>query len=276
MKKLLIVLLFTLTVPQASHGYIPRAKTIVKKMTKNNGRREYKIVREVTLESKEKQIRAREVWTVAHGDKMKLTVSSLDSSSPWQFSILYSTKDRRTLSRKKVLQAFRKSPDFFEPLFHDRSHRSLLNRMVRYRFIPDWATNTKSPAYADGETKMTPEPFITLAPMEGTVNYAIGADSNSEGGVGQTQLWVEQDSFLIKKGRLRSQAEFVNSDFQVFPGGLKLPSQQIVSWNDNVARIKLLTSETTRTNKKDWTLNPENAGQIPTDPLIKEFYSRFR
>lgn len=257
-------------------AYIPRAQTIVKKMTGNNGQNEYKIVREVDLSSPERKIKAREVWTVAHGDKMKLEVSSLDTTNPWHFSILYNSKNRKTLSRKKVLKTFQKSNDFFEPLFHDRYHRSLINRLIGYKFLPSWAKDSTPPNYVEGTTKMTPEPFIHLSPMEGSVNYAIGAQSNSQGSQNQTMLWVEQDSFLIRKGRLPSDAEFVNSQFQTFVGSLKLPGEQQISWNDKVARVKLLTAERVKTSKKDWQLDKSDDGSIPTDPLIKEFYSRFR
>ncbi len=276
MKTLMVLFILGSLVPLSALAYIPRTQTIVKKMTRNNGRSTYKIVREVTLESKEKQIRAREVWTVAHGDRMKLEVSSLDSSNPWNFAIRYSAKDRKTLSRKKALKSFKKSPDFFEPLFHDRSSRSLLNRLIGYKFVPEWINSTPPPSYEEGQTKMTPEPYISLAPMEGTVNYSIGAHSNSQGGNAQTQLWVEQDSFLITKGRLRSQAEFVNNNYQSYPGGLRLPGDQRITWDDNVAKIKVLKAETTRPDKKEWSLDSKDTGSIPTDPLIKEFYSRFR
>lgn len=276
MKSLFLILIFCFILPETSSAYIPRTKTIVKKMSRNNGRREYKLVREVILESREQKIKAREVWTISHGDRMKVEVSSMDANNPWNFAILYSQRDRKTLSRNKALKSFKKSPDFFEPLFHDRSHRSLLRRMVSYRFLPDWIEKTTAPAYVDGKTKMSPEPFVTLTPMEGTVNYAIGATNNSEGGNNQTQLFIEQDSFLIKKGRLRSQAEFVNSRYQSFVGGLKLPGDQRISWNDKIAKVKLLTVERTKTKKKDWKLSGDKTGSIPTDPLIKEFYSRFR
>ena len=271
---LLTALLLFFTNP--SQAYIPRAQTIVKKMTRNNGRREYKVVREVSIESKDKQVKVRETWVIAHGDRMKLTVSSLDSNNPWNFDILYSKNNRKTLSENKTLKTFKKSPDFFEPLFHDRFHKSLTKRLISYRFFPEWVQDAVPPNYVDGKTKMTPEPFISLIPMEGSVNYAIGARNNSQGGANQTMLWVEQDSFLIRKARLRSQAEFVNSKYQSFVGGLKLPGEQLISWSDKVAKIKLLAAERVKTTKKDWVLNKKKSGALPTDPLIKEFYSRFR
>jgi tellurite resistance-related uncharacterized protein len=276
MNRLLFFTAFSLFVAQSAQAYIPRAKTIVKKMTSNNGQRDYKIVREVDLSSPEKKIKAREVWTVAHGDKMKLEVSSLDSNNPWNFEILYSARNRKTLSRKKAIKSFQKSKDFFEPLFHDRYHKSLLNRLIGYKFVPAWVKDSTPPNYVEGKTKLTPEPFISLAPMEGSVNYAIGAKTNSQGSQNQTVLWVEQDSFIIKKGRLQSEAEFVNSQYQTFVGGLRLPGEQQISWDDKVARIKLLAAERVNATKKDWQLDASEKGTIPTDPLIKEFYSRFR
>lgn len=275
MKSFLFILLaFLLSLP--SQAYVPRAKTIVGKMVLNNGRREYKIVREVKLESPDRQISAREVWTVAYGDKMKVKVTGTDPNNPWSFVILYGGKTRKTLSQKKKLMTFKKSPDFFEPLFHDRSSKSLLRRLVSHRFIPDWAETTPPPIYKDGKTKMTPEPFINLTPMEGRVSFQIGSLSDTQGASNNTLLWVEQDSFLIRKGRLRSNAEFVNTQFQTYTGGLKLPSEQRISWGDKLASIKILTAERTRTGKKDWKLNTKDNGSIPVDPLIKEFYSRFR
>jgi hypothetical protein len=276
MRFVFIIACLSLMVPQWASAYIPRTKTIEEKMSRNNGRKHYKIVREVTLESRDKQIRAREVWSVAHGDRMKLEVTSLDSNNPWSFAILYSAKDRKTLSRKKAVKSFKKSPDFFEPLFHDRSSRSLLRRLIGHKFIPGWLEQSAEPTYEEGKTVITPEPFVSLAAMEGSVNYALGAASNSEGGNAQTQLWVEQDSFLIKKGRLRSQAEFVNTDFQSYPGGLTLPSEQQITWGDRVAKIKVLQAESTRIGKNSWTLDSSSAEELPSDPLVKEFYSRFR
>ena len=261
---------------QPTQAYVPRANTIVKKMVSNNGRREYKIVREVKISSPERQLTTREVWTVAYGDKMKVHVSSTDPNNPWSFVILYSGKNRKTLSQNKNIKSFKKSPDFFEPLFHDRSSRSLMTRLVSYKFMPDWISTTPPPAYVDGKTKMTPEPFVRLTPMEGRVNYMIGSPNDTQGGSNQTLLWVEQDSFLIRKGRLRSKAEFVNNNYQSFSGGLKLPSEQLISWSDKVANVKVLTAERVRTKKKDWSLTAKDSGAIPVDGLIKEFYSRFR
>ena len=276
MKQSLILFVLIFGLLPTSHAYILRAQTIVKNMTRNNGSQDYTIVREVTLESENRQVKAREVWTVANGDKMKVKVSSLDSNNAWNFAILYDSRQRRTLSSTNKIKTFKRSNEFFEPLFHDRYYKSLMKRLVHYRFVPSWAQNTAAPDLVKGKTLMTPEPFVGLEPMEGTVSYAIGADKSSDGSSAHTQLWVEQDSFNIIKGRLPSKAEFVNSKFQSFPGGLKLPSEQQVTWNNKVAKVKLLAVERAHPKTKDWALEDSDSGSLPVDPLIKEFYTRFR
>lgn len=271
----LILFLILIAAQFQAQAYIPRAQTIIKKMTSNNGARDYKVVREVTIEAENRQIRAKEVWTIANGDKMKVKVSSLDSNNPWSFSILYGKTDRKTMSSGKSVKTFKKSREFFEPLFHDRSSRSMTDRLIAARLVPDWIKNTPPPNYSEGKTMMTPEPFVNLEPMEGSINYAIGSNKSSTG-KNHSLIWVEQDSFLLKKGRFGSMAEFTNSQFQTYPGGLKLPSEQIISWDEKVAKVKTLSAENTQTASSQWTLDKNDSGQIPNEPLIKEFYSRFR
>lgn len=259
-----------------SQAYIPRIKTIARKMAKNNGRKIYKIQREVTFQDQENLLKAKETWFIKNGDTMKLVVDSVDNTNPWSFVIVYNKNKRKTLSSSKNIKTFSRSEEFFEPLFHDRYYKSLLSRMEKLRFVPAWAKNTEDPDYDAGETKMVKEDFVHLEPILGSVNYAIGSNKNDSGDNKRITLWVEQDSFLIRKGRLRSTAEFTNSKFQTFSGGLKLPTKQTINWKDKVARIHLIRAERTTTNKKTWTIDKSKGSGLPNEPIIKEFYSRFR
>ena len=278
--KVLLTFLFFITSllfsTSESLAYIPRVKTIVKKMAKNNGNRLYKIQREVTFQDQENLLKAKETWFVQNGDKMKLVVEGTDSLNPWSFVILYDKNKRKTLSSANNVKTFGRSEEFFEPLFHDRYDKSLLLRMEKLRFVPAWAKKAEAPDYEDGETKMVQEDFIHLEPILGSINYAIGSKSSDSGDNKKVTLWVEQDSFLIKKGRLRSSAEFTNSQFQTFIGGLKLPKEQTINWKDRVARIRLIGAERIAKNKKIWTLDKKKSSRLPNEPIIKEFYSRFR
>ena len=267
------LLLFSVHSLQA---YIPRTKTIIKKMVRNNGRGEYKILREVLLESKKREIRIQEKWFVANGNKMKLEAKSLDPNDPWNFVIVYADKNRKTLSSRQKTKSFKKSREFFEPLFHYRKYQNMMEHLISHGFVPDWIQKVPPPRFSDGKTLITPEPFLSLEPLEGSVNYAIGPKQTVVGGKKPARLWVEQDSFVIRKARLSSKAEFINGPFQSFTGRLKLPSKQSIYWNNGVAHIQLLKVEKIRTKKRDWALKKTDQGNIPVDSLIKEFYTRFR
>ncbi len=258
-----------------SWSYIPRAKTIVRKMVLNNGKKQYKVLRKVSLRSGNRQVEAREKWLIADGNKMKLEVSSLDINAPWKFVIVYGAKDRKTLTDRQKIKSFKKSREFLEPLFHERNHENLMRQLISHNFMPSWVTGLPPPRLSNNQTLITPEPFIFLEPLEGSVNYSIGANQTTSGGSGP-RLWVEQDSFVIRKIRLGSKAELINGPFQKFNNGLKLPGRQSISWNKGVAHITLLGVEGVSIRKKDWFLRKTDQEVLPNDPLVKEFYSRFR
>ncbi|MCB0377167.1 MAG: hypothetical protein KDD33_01615 [Bdellovibrionales bacterium] len=259
-----------------AQAYVPRTKTIVKKMSNNGGRRTYRVVREVTLQNSYHTVKAKETWTIAHGDKMKLVVESLDDKNPWSFVILYDKGKRQTISSQKNVKSYPKSPEFFEPIFHDRNYKSLMRRLVGFRFMPDWVLQTPEPEFKEGKSKITEEPFVHLEPIDGSITYAVGSKKDASGEPGGTVLWVEQDSFQIKKGRLRSKAEFSNSKYQSFLGGLKLPREQTITWKDRLATVKLMTAESVSPKNDFWKLDTKTPSQLPDDRLVKEFYSRFR
>ena len=269
------ILILLLSFTQPAWSYIPRIKTIVKKMTLNNGRKEYKILRKVLLKSENKQTEFQEKWFIAGSDKMKLEVSSLDLNNPWSFVILYGPKDRKTLTSRQKIKSFKKSKEFLEPLFHERNHKNLMKALIFHNFIPSWGNDLPPPGFSNNQTQITPEPFTSLEPLQGVVNYSVGAGQTTSGGKG-ARLWVEQDSFVIRKIRLGSKTELINGSFQNFSDGLKLPGKQTISWNKGVALITLLKVEKIKTKPKDWTLKKVGEEALPTNPLVKEFYSRFR
>ena len=266
---------FLLFFASPTWSYIPKAKTIFKKMIPNNGKKQYKILRKVLLQSGNKQVEVREQWFVADSNKMKLEVSSLDINVPWKFVIVYGNGNRKTLTSHQKIKSFKKSREFMEPLFHERNYEGLMRRLISHNFVPSWVVNSPPPGFSNDKTFITPEPFIFLEPLAGSVNYSIGANQTASGSPG-ARLWVEQDSFVIRKIRLASKTELINGPFQNFSDGLKLPGKQSINWNKGVAFITLLGVERVSLGKKDWSLKKMDKESLPTDPLIKEFYSRFR
>lgn len=181
MTRLFLVFFLVFGFSLSSQGYIPRIDTIVKKMVRNNGRTPYKVVREITFEAGDNRLRARETWYIKNGEDMKLVVESTNPDDPWKFEIIYEKGKRQTVSSTGNVKKFERSEEFFESLFHDRFHKSLMKRMVGFKVLPDWAPKIEEPTYKDGKTKMTEEPFVRLEPTEGAVTYAIGAQQNADG-----------------------------------------------------------------------------------------------
>ena len=164
---------------------------------------------------------------------MKLSVSSLDINNPWSFVIVYGLKDRKTLTSLKKIKAFKKSREFVEPLFHERDHEKLMTRLVSHQFVPPWATGLPPLQFLNNQTTFTPENFVSLEPFGGSVNYSIGIRKTASGGQGP-RLWVEQDSFVIRKIRLGSKVEFVNNSFRNFYPRAETALQteyQLGKWN---------------------------------------------
>ena len=277
MKFIILVFLSCVLVTPAK-AYKLRLNTIVKQMIRNNGRKSpgYKIVREVSFEANGQSQSARETWWVKNGDRMKVQVESVDPAKPWSFEIVYNGGARQTLSSSNQVKSFKVSKEFFEPLFHDRSETSLKQRLVQFQFIPEWAKNLPAPDYVRGKTVMKDEKFIGLVPGTGAVSYLIGAPKNADGTPGHTHLWVEQDTFKISKGKLASKSEFTNKEFQDIDGGLKLPRTQVISWADRVARVRVITAEKKRLSSTDLALSTSKSTTVPDQPILKEFYSRFR
>lgn len=273
--------LVTLTViftPGLSQAYKLRLHTVVDKMIKNNGRpgSSYKVDREVLFEYRGQTVKAKEEWWVKDSNRMKVKVSSLESSSPWSFEITYNGQNRQTVSSSREVKSYRNSPEFFEPLFFERSKMAMLKRMEQYRFIPSWAKTIPAPNYVGGKTIMKDESFVGLAPSQGSVNYTFGAASTTSGGQGSTFLFVEQDSWRITKGQLNSTSEFRNQQFQAVEGDLQLPGVQVIRWDDRAAHLRLISAKKTKVTEADLTLNTQSRLNLPNSQVIKEFYSRFR
>lgn len=279
---LLLVVFFNLSLcfaPNSSFGYLPRIKTIAAKAVKNNGRGVYEIKREVSLFQQESKINFSETWLVQHGDAMKLTAQGTnDDGSPWKFSVTYEKGKRKTTTAAGKEKIFSWSPFFTEPLFHYRSRESFMDRLIKLHFIPAWARNTPSlNVSSDNITKFTAEEFVKLSRQQGRVNYELG--SSVEKTKSAPKMWLEQDSFLIRRAKLSGDTYLTNESFRSFSGNLKFPLLQSISWNDNTAKIKTTSVKRLKSAKVRKSIHASLKGQsavLPKNKIVKEFFSRFR
>lgn len=270
----LLILLSLVWSPVAS-AHIPKMQTILSKVAANNGGPNGLIIkRTVTL--KEDNSTASEVWTIANADLMKVDASgSNPDGSKWSFEILYKDGKRATSTTEGGLKSFPFSPEFYEPLLHYRSMRALLSKLVSMQMVPTWAGNSAQ------------ESFITLDRLKGSLVYVMGA-GEAKNTQAPPQIWVEQDSFVIRKVRLGSQIEvefdnvknYGKEDEKGKPLQLKIyqPDMQTLYWKNNTVTIQNNSLELVSTAKIAPLFKIDKAAQarLPENVNLKEFYSRFR
>lgn len=265
MKNLFLFLTFFVSV--SAQAYIPKLNTILSKMTANNGgTKAWVLKRTVTL--KEDNVVAQETWTVANADLMKLRAEGTNSDgSAWSVEILYKGGRRHTTTSEGNTQVFPLSAEFFEPLIHYRSSRALMSRLSAFQILPPTVSgDTTSPTY------------VNLDRYKGGVAYMLGA-LDSKNTLQPPRLWVEQDSFLIRKLRLGSQVEVEFDSYKDFEEGkIKQPELQTVFWKNTTVLVQNTSTQLLEPKKAEAALQIQKGlrAVLPDNANLKEFYSRFR
>jgi hypothetical protein len=120
------------------------------------------------------------------------------------------------------------------------------------------------------------EPFVRFVRTSGSPSYLYFDPNQPQGSSG---FWIEQDSFLLRKIKIRDGIEMeINKSLQ-FARGITYPSERTVIWDQEVARLRTLSVVA---RSKDGLAVAQPSFKI--DPLvpseqkrkIEEFYSKFR
>lgn len=271
MKKLIIPL-FTLLLALPAMAYIPKLSTVLSKVAGNNGNTKGLILkRTVTL--KEENLTWNETWYISHADSMKVDVDGTGADGgKWSFEILYKNGKRTSPTTDGKTKSFPLSPEFFEPLLHYRSSRALTSKLTAMQLLPSWALSR------GGENEPSHASFMNLDRLKGSVVYVLGSAETKNTQL-PPRLWVEQDSFVVKKVRLGSQVEVEFDAIKEFEEGkIKQPELQSVFWKNATVLVQNTTTEVVDQNKIEPHLKfQKTVGlQLPDNVNIKEFYSRFR
>ncbi len=256
--------LFVFFFVSTTHAFVPKLSTVLGKMASGTGgNKAFILKRTVTL--KEENMVAHETWYVAHADLMKLEVEGTNTDgSPWKFEILYKGGKRITTSVEGKSQSFPLSPEFFEPLLHYRSSRALQSRLLAMQIVPSHST--------------TEAGYMNLDRYKGGVAYVLGAQ-DSKNTLQPPRLWVEQDSFLIRKLRLGSQVEVEFDSFKDFEEGkIKQAELQTIFWKNATVLLQNTSTQLVDQKKIEGALKiqKESKALLPHNTNLKEFYSRFR
>ncbi|MFN8845977.1 MAG: hypothetical protein ACK5V3_04285 [Bdellovibrionales bacterium] len=260
MKFLLSVLIFICVHASA---YIPPTRMILDKVSDNSGKSGYEIVKEVRINSSV-PITFREVWQIENERTLKVSVTPVDSPSA-SLHILYVGGQKIVLT-EKGRETTKMPAELTERIFHFRTMENLAAYLSNLQIL------THSTGHLD---------LARLNRAQGVVNYGLGKKSDSESSSIHPYLWIEQDRFVIRKLRYESGVELTADQFVVHPKGLTHPEVMNLTWNKKSARIKTLSVTAKKWTPQSFQPNSVQSSQSflqssMTDPLVQEFYTRFR
>ncbi|MFZ4405489.1 MAG: hypothetical protein ACOYOK_15435, partial [Pseudobdellovibrionaceae bacterium] len=92
-------------------------------------------------------------------------------------------------------------------------------------------------------------------------------------------LWIEQDTFLIRKIIWPSQIEMTAENYANFAKGLSFPKNRQIQWSAQSIQIKLLQATAKNSFAPD-TFSPNQLKEVQTfadaPKSVIEFYNKFR
>ncbi|MFN7906155.1 MAG: hypothetical protein ACK5P5_13325 [Pseudobdellovibrionaceae bacterium] len=260
MRNFLTLVLLIILGTLAAQAYIPPTDFILVRTAENTPRVSLTVEYAVEFENGSHQFSTRESWIFADNGQMKLKVSQ-----GFQLDIAY-TPAERVFQDKQSRKTQKLSSEFLE----------------RFHFL-------KTP---EAFSKMMLDQGITRERMQapvlsrggGVVNYGFFDRVASVGGQRQSELlfpgmWIEQDQFLFRQMRFRSQSLFQVEEYQQV-GKFFFPKLKSIAWGKNQVRIKTI-SVTERKTIRPQDFNVESyldLSAVPAEikPTVLEFYSRFR
>lgn len=296
--------------PLSAFAAIPHSKTIVSRLAKNSGRGVYIVEQEVRFSGPEGLV-LKERWLVQNADVMRLIVQSPKAAgdsqvADFRWDALY-TNGRRVatspaaplpptgepgrLSEPGAPKTTAISGDFFEPFLYFRSSAKYFEAFVKNKILPPSAARERPRIGNIATYKPAPETAVRLGRSGGTVSWVFGEPTPVDNANQFPGAWIEQDTFLLKKLRLLSQAEMTMSNHSNSGGGLKLPRERSIVWKSpdtNVTEPRSVTIKVTSVrNMPDKSLAPQfaptsisaaeiKAARLPDAAVVREFYSRFR
>jgi hypothetical protein len=278
---------FTLLMSATVQAYIPYSRTILGRLARNDGKGLYAIEQELQFRTEGEPLILRERWIVENGSSMRVTISSPVNGKSAADSVvgkveyLYKNGQRYRIEQGQV-RSGGENPEFIEPYLHFRSARAILEAMSRDKIVPSSFLRDRSHAINLANMKYGSEPFVRLGRSGGMVTYIFGEPSPTNGEKLSPELWVDQDSFLFRRLRLPSQAEVSADKHSTYPGGLKLPRERTVTWENNSVVIRVLSVKGLPESSKglllpnSLTAGAHSAAHLPEQAQVKDFYARFR
>lgn len=278
-----LIYLFLL-LPITSFAYIPQIDMIFDRLVKNQGKGTYSIDAEVTIDSKGQTFLTRENWIIEDIDNMRVKVAGeKDIKSSLSLIRIYKNGRRYFMDDDGNVKTLPLPEDFIEPAFFIRTAKRFEKTLLDFGVLPQTYTKMRKPTIDINEPKYLNPSFLRLSRAGGLPSYFIG-QSVSMG----PALWVGQDEFIIRRLRLSNQSEVFADEYQKYANSIMLPQIRTVKWGSgNQAKIRILNVRAISMTPKVKDLfsnktfaeekgKKESIDSVPEDPILKDFYTRFR
>ncbi len=264
---------------------IPTASTILGRYTHNNGKSSYIIEQEVQFQTDSEQYVLREKWLVESATSMYLIVGSDQTGAgAAHMEVLYHDGRRVYFDNQGTVKSAGLSSEFVEPFMFFRSARGLLDALQAAKVMPSSFGLEKQHIGKLESYKPQPENLVQLSRTGGVITYQFGELTPPNVEKLNPGFWVEQDAFNFRRLRFPSQAEVVADKHAQFAGGLHLPRERTITWDNHSALIRVLSVKILPKSQRAWFstnyltghAGPAQALKLPASQQVTDFYSRFR
>lgn len=235
-------------------------ETVVKKTVALSGNQIFTVEQDVIFKFGAEDFVIRETWLIEGDKNLKLTAVGVGSlKDMFRLVTIYNSKSKTTLYGK-TKQTELTNSDFFERYLTVRSPDSFKN----------YLSLLSIPA------------SIRLSRAGGATAFAIGEPSTPD--IGKPHVWIDQDTFQLRKLRFLSESEVSLEDYAMYGKGFRHPKTKKIAWGEQNVLIKV-RGVSTKTNATLSSFYPQNLDQPSEITLaskgnvglvIQDFYKRFR
>lgn len=241
-----------------SYGFVLPLQTAMKKSVALSGNQIFSVEQDVIFKGDVEDVVIKESWLIEGDKNLVLTATGQGSLKDlFRLVVVYNSKNKTTMVGKNRLSE-PVNLDFFE-------------RYLSIRSVASFAGYLNDLSIAKN---------IRLSRVSGAPALAIGEPSTN---ILKPQIWLDQDTFQIRKIRFPTETEVSFEDYLAYDK-VWYPKTKVVNWGNKSATIRVRQVSTkvkaTLANfypqKLDQPseINLANKGQLGL--TIQEFYTRFR
>ncbi len=249
-----------------AQAYLPEIPFILKKASSTTGRKIIQIEQEVTFKVGEEESKVDETWLIEGDKNLKLVAIGKNLfKDSLRLNYLYNGKNKTFLSGKNK-NVSTVSHDFFQRYLFIRSQGSFVG----------YLKDLNIPAHDQSTVK--------LSRADGVISYLIGQPSEQNL---NSQIWIGQDDFVVRKIRTPSAAEITLGQITSFPNDIFIAKAQTITWQNSqpvTVQIRIKRIDVNAGGSLS-AFYPQNldlpsemafSNKTPLTAVMEEFYSRFR